>query len=172
MTHLTKEELNRLLEEARKGSERDYLMFLLSVNHGLRASEVTSVCGTNIRDGFLDIQRLKGSLHTIQPLWPNEKEGIEKLAKEVGTGRLFPISRVWFWVLMQRYCERAGIPKHKAHPHVLKHTMCKLSLAAGIKLDDLKQYAGHKSIASTGAYLKTDDEEASKAFAIAMGMIK
>ena len=81
---------------------------------------------------------------------------------------MFPVSRVWFWKVMQKACADAGIPQHKAHPHVLKHTTAMLTIKeAGI--EHVRQYLGHKSIASTGEYLKVTDEQASKAIAAAIG---
>jgi site-specific recombinase XerD len=75
---------------------------------------------------------------------------------------VFDVSRVQFWRLIQKYCKLAGIPAHKAHPHVLKHSVAMLSIqAAGI--ENVRQYLGHKSIASTGAYLKVNDQQASAA---------
>jgi integrase len=46
-------------------------MILVAYRHGLRASEV---CGIKLADvdrktGSISIRRLKGSLHTIQPLY-------------------------------------------------------------------------------------------------------
>ena len=46
-------------------------MILMAYRHGLRASEV---CGIKLADvdlkaGSISIRRLKGSLHTIQPLY-------------------------------------------------------------------------------------------------------
>jgi integrase len=65
------------------------------------------------------------------------------------TGLLFGIGRKMFWVLFRRYCALARIPAHKAHCHTLLPTK---SGRAGI--ENVRQYLGHKSIASTGAYLK------------------
>ena len=65
---------------------------------------------------------------------------------------------------MQRYAAEAGIPARKRHPHVLKHTIAMQTIhSAGI--ENVRQYLGHKSISSTGSYLKRTDAEA----AIAIG---
>jgi site-specific recombinase XerD len=48
---------------------------------------------------------------------------------------------------------------HKAHPHVLKHSIAMQTIEhAGI--ENVRQYLGHKSISSTGSYLKVTDAEA------------
>ena len=45
-------------------------MILIAYRHGLRASELCGLRTPNVdlESGSLDIRRLKGSLHTIQPL--------------------------------------------------------------------------------------------------------
>ena len=70
MVHLTPDELLSVLKVARERSSRDWAMILLAYRHGMRASEL---CGlrtaeVDLESGSLDIRRLKGSLHTIQPL--------------------------------------------------------------------------------------------------------
>ena len=173
MQYLSKEELTRLLQIARKQSELHWLMILVAFRHGLRATEVVSMRGNQIKDGYLIVQRLKHSLKTTQPLFTSteplfdEKEALETRAKQVGTGILFPWSRQWFWSLIKAYGKAAGIPAHKTKPHVLKHSCAMLSIKeAGI--ENVRQWLGHKSIASTGEYLKVTDEEAAKVIQGAM----
>jgi integrase len=169
MEHLTKDELLVLLKAARTESERDWLMILVAYNHGLRASEVTGLTRSAIRDGHLTVKRLKGSLKTTQPLVTHdnplfdERRALERAIADLpARARVFDISRVQFWRLLQKYCKTAGIPGHKAHPHVLKHSIAmRVIQTAGI--ENVRQYLGHKSIASTGAYLRVNDAQASMA---------
>ena len=185
MEHLSREQVIALLTQARAVRERDWVLFLVAFWHGLRASEAVSLTAGNFADGYLNVQRLKGSLRTVQPLVEhesellNEKLAVAKWMKQVAewrsqnhaagplrhyatSPRLFPISRVQFYRLMRRYGRAAGIPQHLCHPHVLKHSIAMQSIGqAGI--DNVRQYLGHRSISSTGAYLKVSDEAASKA---------
>lgn len=67
---LTEDELLSVLRTARVKSIRDWTMILTTYSHGLRAAET---CGLKITDldmrgGVLSVQRLKGSLFTIQEL--------------------------------------------------------------------------------------------------------
>src|ERR1700733_10324736 len=76
MTILTPQEMLDLLKSARKRSVRDWAMILLAYRHGLRASEV---CGIKLADldlkaGSLSINRLKGSLHTVQPVYQPRRQ--------------------------------------------------------------------------------------------------
>jgi site-specific recombinase XerD len=177
LEHLTQDELTRLLTLARKHSTRDWLMLLVSFTHGLRVSEVVGKDGltaADVQDGFLTVERLKGSMKTTQPLRHasdplfDEKTALEAWCREYPSGPLFPISRKRAWQIVQELGRAASIPKHLCHPHILKHSCAMLSIGkAGI--ENVRQYLGHKSISSTGAYLKVDDDEASKAFASAIG---
>lgn len=167
MEHLSREQVVSLLTIARASSERDWLLFLVSFWHGLRASEAIALTADNFADGYITVQRLKGSLRTTQPLVGHEleildeKSAIEKYVS-VEQGRLFPISRVQFYRLMRKYGRQAGIPKHLCHPHILKHSIAMQSIgAAGI--ENVRQYLGHRSISSTGAYLRVSDDAASRA---------
>jgi len=180
MKSLTQDELNRLLTTAKKHGTRNLLMVLLATCHGLRATEVVGgwlkkkdgtrewypgLTSDNFRDGFITVQRLKGSDRTTQPLLAIERETLEAYMATIPAGqRLFPVTRRHFWWIVQKHCKEAGIPVHKAHPHSLKATCAKLALKGGMQIDDLQKYCGWKSISSASAYLRSDEAEASEAF--------
>jgi len=177
MEHLTKDELTRLLTEARKVSERDWLMLLVSFTHGLRVSEIVGKDGltaANVVDGFVTVERLKGSMkttqalrHTSDPLF-DEKTALEAWCHAHPEGPLFSITRKRAWQIVQKLGRIASIPKHLCHPHILKHTLAQLTIhTAGI--ENVRQMLGHKSISSTGEYLKVDDQQATNAAFAALG---
>lgn len=175
MQYLTQLELKALL--AAIPQQRHKLMVLVSYWHGLRATETISLTGRQIRGGYISVQRLKGSKKTVQPWVKHEDPDLDEaallgdLAKTLGSDeRLFPISRFGFYQLMRRAGERAGLPPHKRHPHVLKHTCAMVAIEGGIH--HTRQYLGHKSLSSTGAYLQVSDEQASAAFREAVGKAK
>ncbi|HEX3941600.1 MAG TPA: tyrosine-type recombinase/integrase [Acidobacteriaceae bacterium] len=166
---LTREELLRLLGAAKRRRERDRLMIALAFNHGLRATEVVELRRDNFGAGHITVRRLKGSLKTTQELIAhaepllNETETLfDFLGNVPGNQRLFPVTRQRFWQLVQEYGAAAGLPKHKRHPHVLKHSIAMQTIeSAGIQ--NVRQHLGHKSISSTGEYLKVTDDAASAA---------
>lgn len=191
MEHLSREQVVRLLTCARATRERDWILFLVSFWHGLRASEAVSLTPENFVDGYLNVQRLKGSMRTVQPLVEHEDEILDEksaiesyltrrgaaanrtptapahsICAENRSARLFPISRVQFYRLMRRYGRQAEIPRHLCHPHILKHSIAMQSIAAA-GIENVRQYLGHKSISSTGAYLRVSDDAASRAIAAA-----
>lgn len=173
MRHLEITELKALLAQVKNPRKR--LMFLVGFCHGLRVSEVLSLRGSDIRDGYVSVKRLKGSLHTIQPYVRHpdplldEHGPLLELSRMVQPDEvLFPMTRSGAWRLMQRAGILAGVPKHKLHPHALKHSIALASIkSAGI--ENVRQYLGHKSLSSTGAYLRVTDEAASSAVMGAIG---
>jgi type 1 fimbriae regulatory protein FimB len=175
MTHLSKPELLRLLGAARAYRERDFLMILVGFWHGLRASEVISLRLKDIRDGFLTVKRLKGSLKTVQPLVGHEDPLLDekKALTDYVVGMhlnqfLFPVGRRAFWSIVVKHARAAGIPKHLGHPHALKHTIAhQIIESAGI--ENTRQWLGHKSISSTGEYLRVTDDKAGAAVMLALG---
>lgn len=175
MEGFSKPELRALLGAARDRSRRDHLMILMAFWHGLRASEVIAITANSIKDGYLTVKRLKGSLKTVQPLIShadpllNERKLLFDYTRELPVNqRLFRVNRTTFWRIIQRHAKTAGIPAHKAHPHTLKHTIAAQSIqSAGI--ENTRQWLGHKSIASTGEYLRVTDGQAGKAVARALG---
>jgi integrase len=166
---LSKDELKALLERAKASRERDWLMILVGYWHGLRASEVVGLKRDDVQDGYIIVQRLKRSALTTQPLMEdpdplfNERAGMFDFVQFMTRDeRIFPVSRIQFYRLFRRYANQAGIPRHKQHPHVLKHSIAMQTIhSAGI--ENVRQWLGHRSMASTGEYLKVSDEQSATA---------
>lgn len=174
MAALKDSELKALLTVARAHNERHWLLLLLAYHHGLRVSEVIGLTKANFKTGFLTVQRLKGSNRTTQALVSHsdalldEKMALEALLATIGPkDRLFDITRFGVNYIVKRYGAEAHIPEHKLHVHVLKHTCAMVAIKGGIEKARVR--LGHKSIASTGEYLKVSDQEADRAYAAAVG---
>jgi site-specific recombinase XerD len=181
MTILTPQEMLELLKSARKRSVRDWAMILLAYRHGLRASEV---CGIKLADldlkvGSISIRRLKGSLHTVQPLYQHRGQPLLDETAAVrawlrkrpadGSDYLFAsqkggrLSRIQFFRNFQKVAESAGLSPEKRHPHVLKHSLASHLVAGNANLALIRQALGHRSINSTLAYIGTSDAQAAEA---------
>ncbi len=181
MTILTPQEMLDLLKAARKRSVRDWAMILLAYRHGLRASEV---CGIKLADldlkaGSISIKRLKGSLHTVQPLYQHRGQPLLDEAAAVrawlrkreadGSDYLFTsqkggkLSRIQFFRNFQKIAEVAGLSAEKRHPHVLKHSLASHLVVGNANLALIRQALGHRSINSTLAYIGTSDAQAAEA---------
>jgi len=167
MKALSREQLDNLLSVARQHSETDYLMLLVTFQHGLRVSETLSLTKENIANGYISVARGKGSRPCQHPLLANERQPLEKLAAG-SKGRLFPISRVTFWRRMQQYGAKAGLPEFLCHPHSLKHSTGRLGFVGGMTVPDLVEYLGHVNPANSLIYAQSDAATASAAFAAAI----
>jgi type 1 fimbriae regulatory protein FimB len=189
MNHLTPDELLILLRIARSHSCRDWTMILLAYRHGFRATEV---CGLrlsdiDLKDGYISVQRLKGSLKTTQPLYPhrgvpllNEVAALRRWLQQRpvdGSDYLFTsqkggrLDRTQFVRLFQRYAVIAGLATEKRHPHTLKHSLASHLVAGNVNLALVKQALGHRSINSTMKYVGTTDSQAAEAAqAVMMGL--
>ena len=186
MVYLTPDELLAVLKAAKARSARDWAMVLLTYRHGLRASEVCNLKLTDVdlKASSISIRRLKGSLHTVQPLyqhrgqplldevgalraWRRERraDGSDFLFTSQKGGRL---DRTQFFRIFRACAEAAGLPSEKRHPHVLKHTLASHLVAANVNLALVRQCLGHKTIGSTMQYVGVSDGQAAEAAQKAM----
>lgn len=171
----------KVLKVAKARSTRDHAMVLLAYRHGLRASEVCGLTLANIdlRTQSIDVQRLKGSRHTLQALQSHRGQPLlDELAvlkawlaerPKDGSNFLFvsqkggKLSRMQFFRIVRDCCLAAGVSSDLAHPHVLKHALCSHLLEANVNLGLIQQAAGHKSISSTMQYAHASDGQADAA---------
>lgn len=186
MTHLEPVDVLSLLKAAKARGAREWAMILLAYRHGMRASEVCNLRleDIDLKNGSVVIDRLKGSLRTVQAL--SEHRG-EPLLNEVrairewlrqrpndGSDFLFVsqkggrIHRSQFFRLFQALAAAVELPVEKRHPHVLKHSLASHLVSGNVNLALVRQQLGHKSIGSTMRYVTTSDQQASKAAASAL----
>jgi type 1 fimbriae regulatory protein FimB len=182
MQLLTQDEILKVLKLAASESTRNHAMILLAFKHGLRASEVCALktFDIDLKNGTITIRRLKGSLKSAQDLLDipgqpliSEKRVLKTWLEERATMRdasdyLFlsqkggALDRSAFFRVFQSIAERAGLPKSKQHPHCLKHSLGFFLVEQGVPLPSIQQMLGHKSLASTGVYLKVTDSRANR----------
>jgi len=181
MTYLAPDELLAVLKAARARSVRNWAMILLAYRHGMRASEV---CGLKLADAYMksesvSIRRLKGSLHTVQPLYRHKGQPLLDemnalrawLRARSGDGSDFLFTsqkggclhRSQFFRIFQACADAAGLPPEKRHPHALKHSLASHLVAGNVNLALVKQCLGHKAIGSTMKYVGVTDSQASEA---------
>lgn len=174
MTFMTYKELLAVLRIARQRRTRDWCMLLVAYRHGLRTTEVCGLKLSDLKDGVLSVQRLKGSRKTAQPLYPH---GGEPLLDEVnalrqwlrerpddGSGALFTsqkggtLDRCQFFRIFQSVAKAAGLSADKRHPRVLKYSLASHLLAANADLTAVSEMLGHRCLSSTLQYVKAADE--------------
>jgi len=66
-----------------------------------------------------------------------------------------PLTRVFLWALVKKYCKRAGLP-HTVSPHTLRHSFATHMLAGGADLRTVQELLGHASIQTTQHYTHVD----------------
>ena len=178
MEHLTEKELLTVLKVAKARSIRDWAMILTGYKHALRASEIAGLTLDDLREGCLDIRRKKGSLHTVQPLFPHKGEPLLDEVKAIrswlrvrpddGSKALFvsqkggALSREQVHRIFKAICEEAGIAKGKRFVHILKHSRAS-HLVGSMDIALLRQLLGHKNIQNTMIYAHASDKAACKA---------
>lgn len=178
---LERNEVLRLLDAAKKDSPRSHAMVLLAIRHGMRASEVCRLRleHVNLKEGWIRIERLKGSLSTVQGLERHPGQPLldehRALAawlrerKDDGSGILFnsthggAMNRSTFFRLWRRLSMAASLPSEKWHPHVAKHTTGTLLARSGASAFLVRQHLGHRSISSSQVYCSVSDRDASAA---------
>lgn len=181
MTFLTPDETLAVLKAARERATRDWAMVLLAYRHGLRASEVCALklADIDLKGGSISIRRLKGSLPTVQPLYPHrgqplldEMSALRAWLRERqsdGSDYLFTsqkggkLDRTQFFRVFQTIAKIASLPLEKRHPHVLKHSLASHLVAGNVNLALIRQALGHRSINSTMQYIGTSDGQAAEA---------
>ena len=182
MQALTQKEVLSVLKLAASESKRNHAMILLAFRHGLRASEVCALKTSDIdlKNGIITVRRLKGSLKSSQDLldvtgeplicekrvlraWLAERETYRDASDYLFLSQKGgKMDRSAFFRVFQSIAERAGLPAAKRHPHCLKHSLGYYLVEQGVSLPSIQQTLGHKSLASTGVYLKVTDDRANK----------
>ena len=162
MKSFTSDELDKLIAVAEKYSTRDAMLIRTIYNHGLRVNEGVNLGPENLSGGSLDVQRLKGSMRTVQALAPGERD---YLLLNLPTGKPFKMHRTTLSRKLKRYGAEAGIDVTKCHPHTLKHSTGRLGYEAGLGLPELREILGHKDPGNTLIYMAADPDKAYAAFA-------
>ena len=151
---------------------RDRALFGIAYGCGLRAGEL---CGLRLGDLDFSARVLrafgKGEKERAIPFLGEVlervaaylREGRPKLVKEE-TDVLFltrnsnPLNREDVWRTLGKRGRKAGIPRSRLHPHVLRHSFASHLLRRGMDQRSLQELLGHSSIATTEKYLHFDLE--------------
>lgn len=163
MTYMDIQELRRFFNVAYSRNRQHHLVLLMGFWHGLRCSEVINILGSDIQDGQLSVQRLKGSNATLQPIRRDvdpifDCTPVLALAAAAPNARLFPFCRQRLDQLVKRYGAMAGLHPSKCHFHALaKHSLAMALWNATGSLGQIQSYLGHKSSSSSLQYLREVD---------------
>lgn len=151
----------------RKARGQYYLTFLTLRFTGARHGEVSLVNDStdiDFRESLIKIPTLKQK-RKIARLVPVPSELVAEIARYLVEypdmrGKIFKLDRHNFRKKFAELSTLAGIPKPKAHPHVLRHTRAMELLKAGIPLTIIQNILGHATLNSTAMYLRFSNLEA------------
>jgi len=149
-------------------NERDYLMFVLGINSGLRVSDLLKLTVEDVIDGVVTIREqktgktkrfalsdtctkaikhyLESAKLTTGPIFPSEKDKTK------------PISKVQAWRILNQAADYVGI-KENVGTHTLRKTFGYHALRQGVDIAYIMQAFNHSSVAITKRYLGITTEE-------------
>ena len=155
---------------------RNRAIFEIGYGCGLRASEI---CGLNMLDLDFNLKTLhingKGNKARVIPFLGETARSVKfyletarfQLQKKVdhkSKNRVFlscsgrPLNRQDIWRIVRRHGHKAGIPKSRLHPHILRHSCATHLLSRGMDMRTLQELLGHSSILTTQTYTHFDSE--------------
>lgn len=172
----TEEEKSRMLNAIERGTsigKRDYAMFLLATDLGMRTGDIVSLKFENIDWAQCRIHFIQEKTEIPQELPLSEELG-KAIIDYMKHGRpKDPCSYIFikhtapygkitsFWYHMQKYLKIAKIPveSEKPHgPHTLRFSLATRMMDAGIEYETISAVLGHSNPASTNRYLRADIE--------------
>lgn len=148
---------------------RDRAMLEVLYGAGLRVSELVELplSGLDRRGGWLRVVG-KGGHERVVPLGELALSAIEAYLEEgrsamLGTREdrsraLFltrrggPMTRQNFFALLRKLAVRAGIPRERVSPHVLRHAFATDLLEGGADLRSIQTMLGHADLSTTEIY--------------------
>lgn len=161
----------------RKKSPRDFTLFTLAINTGLRISDILSLKVEDVKDrkgGIKDslyILEQKTKKRRTIPLNKQAKEALNYYFKRTGvydldrylftgekSGDNKPLSRVRAWQLINKWCRDVGI-KYRIGGHTLRKSFGYHLRMQGISIERISNLLGHKNIKVTFRYIGIDDDE-------------
>jgi len=164
----------------RKRNPRDFLLFTLGINTGLRISDVLKLKVEDVKDRtgeikeYLDLNEKKTKKQRLIYLNSEVRNALEYYFDKTGIYHLDrylfisdktkinkPISRIRAWQLIQIWCREVGI-KGNIGTHTLRKTAGYQMRIAGVAIELIQEVLGHQSISMTKRYLGITDDEVTK----------
>ena len=146
---------------------RDLAMLEVLYATGLRVSELVNLRLTDLnRDMGIVRVMGKGDKERLVPLG---EAALDAVQRYMGSARLElsggqpadvifisqktkPLTRQGFWQIIKRYGVKAGIPRERLSPHVLRHAFATHLINHGADLRVVQLLLGHASITTTQIY--------------------
>ena len=169
-TVLTKDEVEALIQGAKRGRNRLIVEFLYS--SGVRVSEATKikVDDLDVNERVARVRGGKGNKDRIIILSKRWIKNLKKYLKRKKFPSEFvfskrtnakPISSDTIQRIIKHAAEKAGIKKHVT-PHSLRHSYATHLLEAGENIRKIQELLGHSNLSTTQIYTKVSTEELKK----------
>jgi site-specific recombinase XerD len=174
--YLNMNEMLTVLAKAKHESIRNWAICLFAFRFGLRCQEIASLTLDNVKGGVLDIQRLKGSEHTIDEItsdpnplldaqaalsaWMRERNRSGETSMFLFVSRLgFGMTPRAIYNIFADAAYRAGIDADRRNIHIAKHSLGVALRKAGVDLATIAKTLGHKDPATTIRYYQHVDRD-------------
>lgn len=170
--YLTLDQSKKVLESMNKGKKyysRDYCIFVLFLNCGMRLSEL---CNIKLKDIKEDTITIIGKGDKERTVYLNEEcikaiNNYLKDRKELNnydeylflSKRKTKITARAVEDLVKKHIENAGFRDKKYTPHKLRHSAATMYLKEGVDIRFIQEILGHENISTTEIYTHVDDEE-------------
>lgn len=149
--------------------KRDYTLFLVMLDTGVRPSEVLKFQVDDFRGTYFTVRAAiaKDREERVLPVSAPTQQAVFsylKVKRDWGGSLLFPNQEGKLFTTnglgqaLQKYCQKAGI-KEKVRPYSFRHTFAVNYLKNGGKELYLKDILGHSSFVMTARYAKMTKDE-------------
>ncbi len=163
-------QLNDMKEYLLQHSERDYLIFVLGINSGLRISDLLKLTVEDVQDGSVTIREQKTGKTKQFALSDTCNKAINHYLKDtkLTTGLLFaskysgytgkPVTREYVWTILNKAADYVGI-KANIGTHTMRKTFGYHALRQGVDISYIMECLNHSSPAMTKRYIGITTDE-------------
>lgn len=165
--------LVRSIDCTQPGARRDFTIVYLAARYGLRRSELVHLRLEDIdwRAGTLRVRQSKTKQALVLPLTDEAGDIIYRYLREARPPsphrELFlrqcapvePLTAGAVGHLLKVHVARSGLPLGRVHPHALRHSLAVHLLREGVPVKAIGDALGHRSVESTGIYLRLSIDE-------------
>jgi len=164
----------------KKRNPRDFLLFTLGINTGLRISDLLKLKVEDVKDQtgeikeYLDLNEKKTKKQRLIYINDEVRLALEYYFNKTGIYDLDrylfisdkthinkPISRIRAWQMIQTWCREVGI-EGRIGTHTIRKTAGYQMRMAGVAIELIQEVLGHQSISMTKRYLGITDNEVTK----------
>jgi integrase/recombinase XerD len=159
--YLEPKQVDAMLEAARLGNKRDYLLIRVLWRTGVRVSELINIKPQDIEwnNQIINITKAKRGKQRRVIL---DEETLKMLSDYVLASKIpdddpiFGLTSRQIGYIVKRYGNTIGVD---AHPHMLRHSFAIHLVRSGMDLRRLQLLLGHSSLNMTQIYLQFKDDD-------------